>query len=73
MKSLNQKINDGIQAKKNSPIKEVVTPDIEQKIINFFITEKNNSVSRISRELNVPAYNVSRAINKYLKEKRKKL
>ena len=69
METLNSRINKKLQAAQNKPKKKQLNDNDRQKIINFFLTEKNNSVSRIAREFEVTKHQVSGVLDKYLSKK----
>ena len=69
METLNSRINKKLQAAQNKPKKKQLSDNDMQKIINFFLTEKNNSVSRIVREFEVTKHQVSSVLDKYLSKK----
>jgi DNA invertase Pin-like site-specific DNA recombinase len=69
METLNSRINKKLQAAQNKPKKKHLSDNDRQKIINFFLTEKNNSVSRIAREFEVTKHQVSGVLDKHLSKK----
>ena len=69
METLNSRINKKLQAEQNKQKKKQLSDNYRQKIINFFLTEKNNSVSRIAREFEVTKHQVSGVLDKHLSKK----
>lgn len=44
--------------------------ELEEKIIDYWLSNKDNRVSVIAKKFEVSEYKVSRAINNYLKNKK---
>lgn len=52
-----------------SPLK-ILDMELEEKIIDYWLNNKDNRVSVIAKKFEVSEYKVSRAINNYLKNKK---
>ena len=46
---------------------ELLEKNIEQQIIDYFQTNRENTIPTISRRFNIPKHKVDKIINEYLK------
>lgn len=70
MKSLNARINAKLLAKSNRVVTPPLSEETKSKVLNFYLTERYNGVSRIAKHFGISYSRINTIINEYLKSKK---